>query len=304
MSSIEQVNTVVMEVKVKAKSFAQKDKKTMFSILGFMLHLKEQGVLDEEKMRECMESLPLYQTAAEKTAFFQLDIFDTTRVEEELYKPMVLEHKNNKKQAKKEKKVKEPKEKKVKVIPEGEEKVKKPRVKKVKITEPVAAVEPVVEPVAAVEPVVEPVAVVEPVVEPVAVEKKTKKPRAKKEAVEGEDTLKRGRKPKQQLVEFAQEASSLEEEMDPLDALVDSMNSLRLESIQVEDIDDMLKELEAEEMVVAPTAVPANTPVKKDKKKKRVIQILPPAQIPIPQHAPSKQPDDLSKVLRHRILNF
>ncbi len=45
---------------------------------------------------------------------------------------------------------------------------------------------------------------------------------------------------------------------------------------------------------------------KKDKKKKRVIQILPPAQIPTPQQAPApvKQSDDLSKVLRHRILNF
>lgn len=290
MSSIENVvivNEVVVEKKPKAKSFAQKDKKTLFSIMGFLLNLKEQGILDDEKVTECLEALPLYKTAAEKTLFFQQEMFDTKRVEDELYKPMVLEHKKNKK-TKKEKKPVEPKEKKPrekkpvvekkprekKPVVEGE-KVKKPRAKKVVISEPEPLItEPEPEPLIA-EP--EPL-VTEPEKEPE--EKKTKKPRAKKDKVEGDDTQKRGRKPKQQVVEFAQEnSSSLPEEKDPLDILVESMNTmslsspLELEGIQVEDIDDMLKELEAEEMVVVERV---KTPILKEKKdkKKKVVTVV------------------------------
>jgi len=186
-----------VEVRTKAKGFAQKDKKTMYSIMGFMLYLKEQGVLGEEKVMECLESLPLYKTAAEKTAFFQQDMFDTKRVEDEIFKPMVLAHKN----AKKQKKVK--KEKQV----NDEEKIKKPRAKKVK--------------------------------------------------AEGEEVQKRGRKPKQQIVELAQEVVSNVAEEDQLDVLIQNMEKLNmkeevavaLEDIQVSDIDNMVKELELEDIV-------------------------------------------------------
>ena len=100
MSSIENVvieNVEVKVVKVKAKSFAQKDKKTLFSIMAFIKFLEEQGILPDDKTLECLEALPLYKTAAEKTAFFQHDMFDTKVVENELYKPMVSDYKNAKK---------------------------------------------------------------------------------------------------------------------------------------------------------------------------------------------------------------
>ena len=230
------IENVVMEVKVrvKAKAFAQKDKKTMYSIMGFLLNLKEQGILDDEKVMECLEALPLYKTAAEKTAFFQLEMFDTKKVEDELYKPMVSDYKK----AKKTKKEKKP-------VVEGEVQVKekKPRVKKVAVEGEVQV--------------------------------KEKKPRAKKVAVEGEP--KRGRKPKEQIVELAQEQSnnSVEEE-ESLDMLILSMNqkedSVPLEEAQVEDVEDILRELEAEEIVEPEPVVRVSTPVLKEKKKAKSVE--------------------------------
>jgi hypothetical protein len=102
-----------------------------------------------------------------------------------------------------------------------------------------------------------------------------KKPRAKKVVVEGGEP-KRGRKPKEQIVELAQEhdISPVNEE-ESLDALIQSMNEKEesvsvsvpfpLEEIQVEDVDDILRELEAEE-IIEPTVV--TTPVIKKKGKK------------------------------------
>lgn len=249
MSSIE--NNVVVEVKVrvKAKAFAQKDKKTMYSIMGFLLNLKEQGILDDEKVMECLETLPLYKTAAEKTAFFQQDMFDTKKVEDELYKPMVSDYKK----AKKEKKQVSEKKPRVKKVPvEGEVKEKKPRAKKAKV-----------------------VVVEEASVPPPVPEVKEKKPRVKKEKVEGEP--KRGRKPKEQIVELAQEQSnnSVEEE-ESLDMLIQSMNQkedqVLLEEIQVEDVDDILRELEAEEIVEPVIAPRVSTPILKEKKKVKSVE--------------------------------
>jgi len=267
MSIIENNNVIEnMEVKVrvKAKSFAQKDKKTMYSIMGFLLNLKEQGILGDDKVMECLEALPLYKTAAEKTTFFQQDMFDTNKVEEELYKPMVSDYKKSKKE-------KKTRAKKVVVEGEGEVKEKKPRTKKVKSESEgegeVKEKKPRAKKVVAVEDQV-PVPV--PVEVETEVKEKEKKPRAKKEIVDGEP--KRGRKPKQQIVELAQETalSSIEEE-DPLDVLIQSMTqkeketptvSVSLEEIRVEDVDDMLRELEAEEMV-SPDPVPVPVPKKK-----------------------------------------
>ena len=269
MSSIIENNAVIenveVKVRVKAKSFAQKDKKTMYSIMGFLLNLKEQGVLDDEKVMECLEALPLYKTAAEKTAFFQQDMFDTKKVEDELYKPMVSDYKK----AKKEKRTKKEKQ----VVPrvkkeavEGEVvKEKKPRVKKV-------AVETVPVPV----PVPEESSVLVEVKESsVPVPVPEKKPRAKKEKVEGEP--KRGRKPKEQIVELAQDQPNpTVEEEETLDALIDAManqvESLSLEDIQVEDVDDMMRELEAEELEEQPpVSVPLVVVQKKEKKVKTPV---------------------------------
>jgi hypothetical protein len=277
------IENVVVEKKPKAKSFAQKDKKTLYSIMGFLLNLKEQGILEDEKVTQCLEALPLYKTAAEKTAFFLQDIFDTKRVEDDLYKPMVLEHKKNKK-AKKEKKEKP-------VLEGGE--VKKPRVKKAKglVAEPV----PVVEETSVSVPVVEETSVSVPVVEETSVPipvVKEKKPRAKKEGAEP----KRGRKPKEQIIELAhdQPNSAEEEEEETLDSLIESMttnidvltiqNPSSLEDIRVEDVDDMLRELEAEEIVETVAAAPekkkkVKTPVlktgeEKPKKTKKVTVVV------------------------------
>jgi hypothetical protein len=239
------VENVVMEVKVrvKAKAFAQKDKKTMYSIMGFLLNLKEQGILDDEKVMECLEALPLYKTAAEKTAFFQLEMFDTKKVEDELYKPMVSDYKKAKK-TKKEKKT----------VVEGEVQERKPRVKKVAVEGEVQEKKPRVKKVA------------------VEGEVKEKKPRVKKVAVEGEP--KRGRKPKEQIVELAQEQSNNSVEEESLDMLIMSMNQkeesvpvpVPLEEAQVEDVEDILRELEAEE-IVKPVVPRVSTPVLKEKKK-------------------------------------
>ena len=244
MSSIENVvNEVVVEKKPKAKSFAQKDKKTMFSIMGFLLNLKEQGVLDDEKVMECLEALPLYKTAAEKTAFFQQEMFDTKKVEDELYKPMVSDYKKIKKE-KKQVSEKKPIVKKVPVVKEN-----KPRAKKTNVVVEASVLVP---------------------------EVKEKKPRVKKEKVEGEP--KRGRKPKEQIVELAQEQSNNSIEEESLDMLIQSMNQkeepsqvpVLLEEIQVEDIDNILRELEAEEIVEPVVAPPVSTPILKEKKVKTV----------------------------------
>lgn len=271
-------NVEVVEKKPKAKSLAQKDKKTLFSIMGFLLNLKEQGILDDEKVTECLEALPLYKTAAEKTAFFLQDMFDTKRVEEELFKPMVLEHKKNKKTKKEKKPVSEKKPREKKVPVEGEVvKEKKPRVKKAKVVIAETVVEDVPVPV----PVPEEVPVVsEEVPVPVPVVKE-KKPRAKKEKTEGEP--KRGRKPKEQIVELAQDQpNSAEEEEETLDALIDSMSkkveclSLNhpssLEDIRVEDVDDMMRELEAEELIEQPPPVVAAVQKKEKKVKTPVLK--------------------------------
>jgi hypothetical protein len=248
-----------VKVRVKAKAFAQKDKKTMYSIMGFLLNLKEQGILDDEKVMECLEALPLYKTAAEKTAFFQLEMFDTKKVEDELYKPMVSDYKKAKK-TKKEKKtvvegeVQEKKPRAKKVAVEGEVKEKKPRVKKVAVEGEVQEKKPRVKKVA------------------VEGEVKEKKPRVKKVAVEGEP--KRGRKPKEQIVELAQEQSNNSVEEESLDMLIMSMNQkeesvpvpVPLEEAQVEDVEDILRELEAEE-IVKPVVPRVSTPVLKEKKK-------------------------------------
>jgi hypothetical protein len=281
MTSIE--NNVVIEnvvegkVRVKAKSFAQKDKKTMFSIMAFLKFLEEQGILADDKTLECLEALPLYQTAAEKTAFFQQDLFDIKVVENELYKPMVSDYKK----AKKTKKERKPREKKQKE--ENVDSIKEPKPKKERKPKEKKQVkeEPVVQNDVEVE-------VKDPVVQnDVEVEVKEKvivdKPKTKKERKpKGDAEPKRGRKPKQQIVELAQDVVPVEEN-DPLDVLIQAMNntvehppSLSVplpEEFDVDDVDDMLAELEAEEIVEKKVKVTTPVLVKeKEKKKKETVE--------------------------------
>jgi len=283
-SSIENVvmENVVVNVKVKAKSFAQKDKKTLFSIMAFIKYLEEQGILPDDKTLECLNALPLYKTAAEKTAFFQQDMFDTVVVENELYKPMVSDYKNAKKEKKSEKKPKEekpkkerkPKEKKVDTSEPTVDKPKKER--KPKEKKVVVITEPTVEPVKVdyPEPVVTEQVKVdnpEPTVEPVKVDK-PKKERKPKEKKEGEDTeSKRGRKPKQQIVELAQDVVLVED--DPLDVLIQAMNTKEEpapvpvpEEWNVDDVEAMMAELELEAEEIVEKKM-NTTPILKEKKK-------------------------------------
>jgi hypothetical protein len=235
---------VAVEVKAKkpkAKGFAARDKKVMYSILGFMILLKEKGLVDEEKAIELMEALPLYQTAAEKTAFFAQDVFDTKRVENEIYKPMVAEHKKSKK-AKRSRKPKavEGKNTTVETPTESEKKEIETEAKESETKEAEAA-------------------------------PKEKKPRTKKNKTEeegDENKQKRGRKAKQQIVELQQVSSESVPKEDQLDQLINTMG-VEPEEINVEDIDSMLQEMESEAKPVA-VAEPVSEPVKKTKAKKVV----------------------------------
>jgi hypothetical protein len=226
------VNNEVKAKKPKAKGFAAKDKKVMYSILGFMILLKEKGLVDEEKAIELMEALPLYQTAAEKTAFFAQDVFDTKRVENEIYKPMVAEHKKSKK-AKRSRKPKavEGKNTTVETPTESE-------TKEAEVTAPK--------------------------------EKKPRAKKNKTEG-EGEETKqKRGRKAKQQIVELQQVSSESVPKEDQLDQLINTMGeNVAPEEINVDDIDSMLQEMESEAKPVA-VVEPVSEPVKKTKAKKVV----------------------------------
>jgi hypothetical protein len=232
------VEVAVKAKKPKAKGFAARDKKVMYSILGFMILLKEKGLVDEEKAIELMEALPLYQTAAEKTAFFAQDVFDTKRVENEIYKPMVAEHKKSKK-AKRSRKPKavEGKNTTVETPTESEKKETNTETKEVEVE---AA-------------------------------PKEKKPRAKKNKTEGEgeeNKQKRGRKAKQQIVELQQVSSESVPKEDQLDQLINTMG-VEPEDINVEDIDSMLQEMESEAKP-EPVAEPVSEPKKKPKAKKVV----------------------------------
>jgi hypothetical protein len=227
---------VAVEVKAKkpkAKGFAARDKKVMYSILGFMILLKEKGLVDEEKAIELMEALPLYQTAAEKTAFFTQDVFNTKRVENEIYKPMVAEHKKSKK-AKRSRKPKAVEGKNTTVETPTESETKE--------------------------------------VETAPKEKKPRAKKNKTEG-EGEETKqKRGRKAKQQIVELQQVSSESVPKEDQLDQLINTMGeNVAPEEINVDDIDSMLQEMESEAKPVAePVAEPVSEPKKKPKAKKEV----------------------------------
>lgn len=90
-----------------SKGLSVKNKNKMCSILGFLLYLKENGKIDETEAKRLMEELPLYSISRIQTEFLEQDAFDLKKVEVELWKPMVVENKLNKKTEKKEKPKKE-----------------------------------------------------------------------------------------------------------------------------------------------------------------------------------------------------
>ena len=93
-----------------SKGLSVKDKNKMCSILGFILYLKESGKMDETEAKCLMEELPLYSISRIQTEFFAQEAFDLKKVEVELWKPMVVENKLDKKNKKQEKeKEKKPK---------------------------------------------------------------------------------------------------------------------------------------------------------------------------------------------------
>lgn len=104
LNQIEDGAEVIKTQRQPSKALSVKDKNKMCSIMGFILYLKETGKLDEESAKEMMEELPLYSTAKVQIEYFAQEVFDLKKVELELWKPMVVEHKLNKKNEKNEKK--------------------------------------------------------------------------------------------------------------------------------------------------------------------------------------------------------
>jgi hypothetical protein len=86
-----------------SKGLSVKDKNKMCSILGFLLLLKETGKIDETEAKRLMEELPLYSISRIQTEYFAQDAFDLKKIEVELWKPMVVENKLDKKNKKLEK---------------------------------------------------------------------------------------------------------------------------------------------------------------------------------------------------------
>lgn len=263
-----------------SKGLSVKNKNKMCSILGFILYLKENGKMDEIEAKNLMEELPLYSTARVQSEFFDNEIFDLKKVEVELWKPMVVENKLIKKNAKKNKNNKKNG---LPLLPSDEEggvvvvvgeveveeevstKKKKPtkkptKPKKVKETETEVEVE-----------------VAEPVID------------------QEDNNKKRGRKAKKTIVKFNNVIvdDELENKPDQFEELLNDMlldtnananaNASDEEVVNVNenDLDKVLRELEmedfgGEEDVVVTTTTPATKKVSKKEKKGKLEDEEPP----------------------------
>jgi hypothetical protein len=243
-----------------SKGLSVKNKNKMCSILGFILYMKENGKMDEIEAKKMMEELPLYSTARVQSEFFDNEIFDLKKVEVELWKPMVIENKLIKKNAKKNKNNKKNglslslSEN----IENNEEvsikKTKSKPVKKVKVVEEVE------------------VEVAETEVE-TEVETETKdKDKDKK----NDNNKKRGRKAKKSIVKFNNDVGLEEDKPDQLEELLNDMLLDTSDEVKVNenDLDKVLRELEMEdfggegEEVSAPTTTPTTPPPSKKVSKK------------------------------------
>lgn len=205
---------MMVESKAKkvSKSLTMNEKRSMYSILSFLVIVNRDGLLDDSKTQELMEHLPIFKTISEKKEFLSQEMFDMKMIEKDILKPMVLEHNAKKKQEKKEEKKKGKS--KVEGVSDSVEKKKRVSKKKVKVEE--ASVE-VSEAVTSTSSSVEKkqrVSKKKAKVEEASVEvsesvtsvdekKKVSKKKVKvEEAPEGvSEAKKRGRKAKQQIVE-------------------------------------------------------------------------------------------------------
>ena len=113
--------TGVGKEKKVSKTLSMNEKRAMYSILGFLMIVNRDGLLDDTKTHELMEHLPLFQTVSEKKAFLSQEMFDMKILEKDVLKPMILEQNQKKKQEKK---------KKGKAVSEEGEEVKVPAKKK------------------------------------------------------------------------------------------------------------------------------------------------------------------------------
>ena len=210
-------------VRKSSKGLSVKDKNKMCSIMGFLLYMKETGKLDEEEAKKWMEELPLYSTARVQTEFFENEVFDLKKIEVELWKPMVVENKLNKKNEKNAKKNKKEVEKNKKEKNTEEDKadnteedkkeviVKKKGLKKEKV---LSSVEDVVS-----------------------------------------DDKKRGRKAKKQIIVFNNDDDNSNDDNVKADVKPDQLEELLNDMLQVEgegevnenDLNEVLRELDMEE---------------------------------------------------------
>lgn len=101
---------VESSIPLSKKNVNKKNKNKMYSILGFILYMKETGKMTEIETKSMMLELPLYSTAKVQTEFFSQEVFDLKKIESEVWKPMVAEQKEKEKTLEKENKQKEKKE--------------------------------------------------------------------------------------------------------------------------------------------------------------------------------------------------
>jgi hypothetical protein len=172
-----------------SKGLSVKDKNKMCSILGFLLLLKETGKIDETEAKRLMEELPLYSISRIQTEYFAQDAFDLKKIEVELWKPMVVENKLDKKNKKLEKTTK----------PKPKKERKQKENKNSKISEP------------------------EPEQKPDDDEQLQPPSNENKPSDDEQPVKKRGRKTKKQIIEFKESSESSSASEDKLEDLFNEM---------------------------------------------------------------------------------
>jgi hypothetical protein len=95
-------NETIQNGVTPTNNLSKKNKNKMYSILGFILYMKETGKINTMEMKNIMEELPLYETPKVQTEFFSQEVFDIKKIESEVWKPMV--QKENKEKTEEEKK--------------------------------------------------------------------------------------------------------------------------------------------------------------------------------------------------------
>jgi hypothetical protein len=94
--SVVEMNTANVSEEVvvkKMKTLPAKQKNMMLAIIGFISLLGETDVISEEDAFKYIESLPIYLTIEEQVKYFENDLFNLKRVDKEILKPLVAQHK-------------------------------------------------------------------------------------------------------------------------------------------------------------------------------------------------------------------